>query len=177
MQAILDGGQGFVSGPEGNPLALVVNPRPYKGAHFAVFPPTLVEPCIRAGAPEQGCCPTCGAAWKRVVERTGGTWAARKAAGYPIEIKGQSTALAAQAGVHLGSSESHTRGWEPCCACPSHNPVPCTVLDPFGGSGTTMATALALGRRALSIEIAPDYEAMTDARIESIAQLLSGGGE
>lgn len=28
--------------------------RPYKGAHFAVFPPALVEPCILAGAPEWG---------------------------------------------------------------------------------------------------------------------------
>jgi len=28
--------------------------RPYKGAHFAVFPPDLIEPCILAGAPEGG---------------------------------------------------------------------------------------------------------------------------
>lgn len=28
--------------------------RPYKGAHFATFPPALVEPCILAGAPEGG---------------------------------------------------------------------------------------------------------------------------
>src|SRR5690554_4836246 len=28
--------------------------RPYKGAHFAVFPPDLIEPCVLAGAPEGG---------------------------------------------------------------------------------------------------------------------------
>ncbi len=28
--------------------------RPYKGAHFATFPPTLIEPCILAGCPEGG---------------------------------------------------------------------------------------------------------------------------
>ena len=28
--------------------------KPYHGAHFAVFPPALVEPCILAGAPEGG---------------------------------------------------------------------------------------------------------------------------
>jgi len=28
--------------------------RPYKGAHFAVFPPELVQPCIAAGCPEGG---------------------------------------------------------------------------------------------------------------------------
>ena len=28
--------------------------RPYKGAHFATFPPALVEPCILAGCPPGG---------------------------------------------------------------------------------------------------------------------------
>ena len=28
-----------------------VNPKPYEGAHFAVFPQDLIEPCILAGAP------------------------------------------------------------------------------------------------------------------------------
>ena len=28
--------------------------RPYKEAHFATFPPALVEPCIKAGCPEGG---------------------------------------------------------------------------------------------------------------------------
>ena len=28
--------------------------RPYKGAHFATFPPALIEPCILAGCPEGG---------------------------------------------------------------------------------------------------------------------------
>lgn len=28
--------------------------RPFKGAHFAVFPPDLIEPCILAGCPEGG---------------------------------------------------------------------------------------------------------------------------
>jgi DNA modification methylase len=28
--------------------------QPYPGAHFATFPPKLVEPCIKAGCPENG---------------------------------------------------------------------------------------------------------------------------
>ncbi len=28
--------------------------KPFKGAHFAVFPPALIEPCILAGCPENG---------------------------------------------------------------------------------------------------------------------------
>lgn len=31
-----------------------INTKPYRGAHFAVFPPELVEPCILAGCPEGG---------------------------------------------------------------------------------------------------------------------------
>ena len=29
---------------------------PFKGAHFATFPPALVEPCVKAGTSEKGCC-------------------------------------------------------------------------------------------------------------------------
>jgi DNA modification methylase len=42
----------------------------YKGAHFAVYSPSLILPCIKAGTSEKGCCTECGAPWKRVVERT-----------------------------------------------------------------------------------------------------------
>ena len=28
--------------------------QPYSGAHFAVFPPKLIEPCIKAGCPQDG---------------------------------------------------------------------------------------------------------------------------
>lgn len=31
-----------------------INTEPYKEAHFAVFPPSLVAPCIQAGSPEGG---------------------------------------------------------------------------------------------------------------------------
>ncbi|MDD5501766.1 MAG: site-specific DNA-methyltransferase [Candidatus Omnitrophica bacterium] len=42
--------QGLLSAEEGDPLAFVVNPYPFKEAHFATFPPRLVEPCILAGS-------------------------------------------------------------------------------------------------------------------------------
>ncbi len=31
-----------------------VTTKPYQGAHFAVFPPDLVEPCVKAGCPSEG---------------------------------------------------------------------------------------------------------------------------
>jgi len=66
---------------------------PYKGAHFATFPPDLIKPCILAGCPIGG-----------------------------------------------------------------------TVLDPFGGSGTTGMVAIELGRKAVLIELNPDYCALIRER-------------
>ena len=53
---------------------------PFSEAHFATFPPKLVEPCIKAGTSEKGCCPECGTPWVRGMEvhdpdgRLGRSW-------------------------------------------------------------------------------------------------------
>jgi len=41
----------------------------YKGAHFAVFPPRLVEPLVKSATSEKGCCPECGSPWARVIDK------------------------------------------------------------------------------------------------------------
>jgi DNA modification methylase len=43
--------------------------QPYKEAHFATFPPKLIEPCILAGCPENGVVldPFCGSGTTGVV--------------------------------------------------------------------------------------------------------------
>ena len=46
--------QGMLQDEGGDPLALIVNPQPFKEAHFATFPPALIEPCILAGCPAGG---------------------------------------------------------------------------------------------------------------------------
>ena len=69
--------------------------KPYSGAHFAVMPSALVEPCIKAGCPEGG-----------------------------------------------------------------------TVLDPFAGSGTTLAVAAELGRSGIGCELNSEYIALADRRIK-----------
>lgn len=71
--------------------------KPYKGAHFATFPPDLIRPCILAGCPKDG-----------------------------------------------------------------------TVLDPFGGSGTTALVALEEGRKAVLCELNPDYIALAHKRLEGL---------
>ena len=52
------------------------------------------------------------------------------------------------------------------------DPVPCTVLDPFAGSGTTLAVALKHGRNAIGIELNPDYHALAHTRIERTQPML-----
>ncbi len=79
-----------------------VAPSNYRGAHFATFPPRLIEPCIKAGCPEGG-----------------------------------------------------------------------TVLDPFGGSGTTGVVADFLKRNAELIELNPEYAAMAERRIHGDAGMFA----
>ncbi len=74
-----------------------ITTKPYKGAHFATFPPDLVEPCVLAGS------------------RAGDT-----------------------------------------------------VLDPFGGSGTTAQVALQHGRSAILCELNAEYIELAKARIAKV---------
>jgi DNA modification methylase len=71
-----------------------VTTKPFKGAHFATYPPDLVEPCVLAGCPVEG-----------------------------------------------------------------------TVLDPFGGSGTTAMMALRHKRNAVMIELNPSYAMIARLRV------------
>jgi DNA modification methylase len=76
--------------------------QPFSEAHFATFPPALIEPCIKAGCP-----------------------------------------------------------------------AGCTVLDPFGGAGTTGLVADRLQRNAILIELNPQYAEMMRRRIENDAPLFA----
>lgn len=149
-----------------------VNPRPYPGAHFAVFPPDLIEPCVLAGTSEQGCCPSCGAPWRRLVERP-----AKPVARTEVQPSSRDGGMTAEQGwersglSHFKYAEwmrenpTHTVGWKPGCECNEGEPVPCTVLDPFSGSGTTGLVALNHGRGYVGIDLNTDYLEMAKARI------------
>jgi hypothetical protein len=68
------------------------------------------------------------------------------------------------------------RGWLQRVAAPEWKPaepIPCTVLDPFAGAGTTGLVALRLGRRFIGIELNPEYCEMARRRILGDAPLLN----
>ena len=79
-----------------------VTTKPFKGAHFATFPPDLIEPCVLAGCPEGG-----------------------------------------------------------------------TVLDPFGGAGTTGLVAQQNNRDSILIELNPDYIEIAKERLNNDAPLFN----
>ena len=142
---------------------------PFPEAHFATFPPALVEPCIKAGTSERGCCPTCGAPWQRVVEKE------RKPRGDAFGRKAVGGYDHGQAGSpYMQTVASTTLGWQPTCGCPAEGePQPCVVLDPFGGAGTTMLVADRLGRHGVGVELSGEYTRMARRRCYEDAPLLA----
>lgn len=149
-----------------------INTRPYKGAHFAVFPPSLVEPCILAGTSERGHCPGCGARHARVTEReTSFEGGSGKAGRTADEVNASGKHIG---GVHGGNKNlklgpvvsTNTTGWRATCDC-GLDPVPDAVLDPFNGSGTTGQVAIEHDREYVGVELNPEYLDLTRRRLES----------
>jgi DNA modification methylase len=50
--------------------------------------------------------------------------------------------------------------------------IPCTILDPFAGSGTTLLVSTKLGRRSIGIELNPQYVEMIKQRCSQTAMAL-----
>lgn len=136
-----------------------VTTRSFPDAHFAVYPPELIRPCILAGTSERGCCPECGAPWERVVERTGHVnkrEPAHQPGNTPTKVDSTGWAPTTRA----------TKHWRPTCSCDAGEPIPCIVLDPFMGAGTTGLVAKQEGRHYLGIELDPEWAEKAQERIE-----------
>jgi len=187
----------------------------YSDAHFATFPPALVERCIRAGTSERGACSACGAPWVRVTERVATGRTQKMADGWDTGDGGHGTVHragreAGMAGVPVIASI--ITGWRASCQCAelrctscsvvldstyerkasdgvpgerecphcgsrmewsAPNPVPCTVLDCFVGSGTTALVADRLQRHAIGIDLSIDYAAMAQRRLTDDCPLFT----
>ena len=163
--------------------------QPTPEAHFATFPEALIVPCIKAGTSEKGCCPECGSPWERIIERDRKNrteldkddprYRPNTYSGAYEDINGKGDA---------GYTTVTTLGWQPTCKCkqdfgsylgdvledkhyglvpPPRLPIPCIVLDPFFGSGTTGIVAKKLQRNYIGIELNGEYIKIAERRIES----------
>ena len=156
------GGRDLVGGETRNRRSVwSISTHSYRGAHFATYPPRLVEPCILAGTSAAGCCPTCGAQWRRVTEKN--RVATRPGEG--SKVNGRETIEVGNRDPQRHVTQTITTGWAAACKCPAHEPIPCTVLDPFLGSGTTAAVAEYLGRRWIGCELNEEYAELARQRI------------
>jgi DNA modification methylase len=139
----------------------------YPGAHFATFPEELPRRCIRAGTPKKGCCAECGKPWVRMVEVRqevlGGAMGVSHA---PNHDNWQ--------GMKRKRKHVKTIGWEPSCQCESlEGPVPAIVMDPFAGTGTTIAVAIKEHRRGFGIELSSEYITLAEKRIAEAKEIAS----
>ena len=134
-----------------------VTTKPFKGAHFATFPKDLIEPCVLAGCPEKMCC-ECGTPYKRQMQKTG-----------EFQRRWSKTIATAEGSPHEGQSSMQNiyedLGLQKQCDCQTNETKAGTVLDPFGGSGTTGIVAAQHNRNAVLLELNQEYIELAKARI------------
>lgn len=171
----LSGGADAVRGETRNIRTVwTLSSESFKGAHFATFPTEIPRRAIAAGTSEKGCCPTCGTPWRRIIEKD------RVATRPGIDSKinrasdDADSPYERQSGMIVGNRDpnrhmttTNTVGWESGCECGHAETVPCVVLDPFSGSGTSGMVATEMGRIYIGCELNPEYAEMSRKRIDS----------
>jgi DNA modification methylase len=161
-------------------LSWTIPTQPYAGSHYATFPIALPRRLIRLMCP-QHVCRTCGQPRRRITEAS---YEPCKAGGAPrthdgqsvqdparvarqgraVAASGSSTTLGMDASFKLGRATKNveTLGWSDCGHDDYRRGV---VLDPFAGSGTTLAAATEQGRDATGIDLDADNYWLARERI------------
>lgn len=162
-----------------------LGPEPSPSSHTATFPSEIPDRIILLSTSQHGVCGGCGAPYRRIVQKGESEAGRRKQCGADArgEYHGQDRkdyALSgapnpgdAKSSILDGMRTRETTGWARSCRCATTQVVPARVLDPFSGSGTTVARAKALGRQADGCEINPQYAADSRARIAAETGALS----
>ena len=143
-----------------------ISTQPYPDAHFATYPEKLVEPCILAGTSEKGVCAECGKPWVRDTEIVG--IPERDTRDNRIGVIPGRDHASRMNSKAMEKVEKQFKGWKPVCSC-NADTVPATVLDPFVGSGTTLAVAQRLGRKGVGTDINDEYLELAQKRLAKIS--------
>ena len=130
---------------------------PYSGAHFATFPPALVEPCILAGTSERGQCPKCGKPWVRVMDKLPYHPPAAQTGERFVDASRGDKNRKLSGRDYNEQVKIETTGWQPSCSCNAGESVPQVVLDPFAGTFTVGMVAAKHRRDAVGIELSAEY--------------------
>lgn len=153
-------GDGEIAGANKRNVWTVAS-QPFPGAHFAVMPEKLVEPCILAGSSPQAC-EHCGAPWQRITGKTGHVNKRE-----PAHVPGNTATKTDNTG--WVPSRLTTNQWEPTCTCSDNTGRgQCVILDPFAGSGTVLMVAKKQGRSYLGIELNHDYIRLAEDRLAGV---------
>ena len=142
-----------------------ITPKGFKEAHFAVFPPELVETPIKAGCPES-ICTKCGKIWKPMFEIKVTEHKKREDEKYS-----GGTDFMSNKTTPRSKTETKFIGYDTCDCNAEIKPG--IVLDPFFGSGTTGGVAIKLGRNFLGIELKPEYVEIAERRLNKIGLFLN----
>ena len=154
-----------------------INPKGFKGAHFAVFPRELVQTPINAGCP-RFICEACGLPMQWVVKKGEKDLKLIKKSNWGVDKNGEYHGTAKkdyQKGGAQNASEVKARiiegmkkktgQWKAQCECNAKK-TPGIVLDPFMGAGTTAKEALQQGKLFVGCEVNPEYRAIALNRID-----------
>ena len=172
------GGDGWedVDGMRNKRSVWNVNPKPYAGSHFAVWPEELVESMILSGSSEMGCCSECGAPHVRVINRGVVEDHGRSVDSQYMQnsdsLSGRSAASAhRQLGGNyqskLNAKPPTTCGWRASCKCGA-GISKCVVLDIFSGSATTGLVAMKNGRDYIGMDATKKYTELAVSRLNNV---------
>ena len=147
-----------------------VNTKPYKGAHFAVFPTDLIEPCVLAGSSEK-ICSGCGKAYRREMVTT--DVPDRTVRDHMVGVIPKRDKPTRMNSKNMLSLTKEDKGFVKQCDCDTDKTEQDRVLDPFGGSGTTALVADRHNRDATVIELNESYIEIARNRLEGDSPLFA----